>query len=70
MGVHIPASIWIIGSSLQMPEPSLGLGVVLGLALAAHAIAGPKLPNSKFKLFIFVLPLMTLWLGLIAYHTY
>jgi hypothetical protein len=30
MGVHIPASIWIIGASLQMPALPLAVGVILG----------------------------------------
>lgn len=68
MGVHIPASIWIIGSSLEMVNSSLIVGLILGSLLAIHAIVGPKIPDSKFKLFICVLPLMTVWLGLIAYH--
>jgi hypothetical protein len=66
MGVHIPASIWIIGSSLQMPAATLAVGVTLGGLLALHAILGPLLSNSKMKLFIFVLPGMTAWLCLIA----
>lgn len=69
MGVHIPASIWIIGSSLGMTDFPLAAGVILGVLLALHATFGPKIPDSKFKLFIFVLPLMTLWLSLIAYHS-
>lgn len=68
MGVHIPASIWIIGSSLQMPMLSLAVGVVLGGLLALHAIVGPALPDAKMKLFIFVLPTMTAWLCLIAFN--
>jgi hypothetical protein len=67
MGVHIPASIWIIGSSLQMPGIPLAAGVILGGLLALHAIVGPALPNAKMKLFIFVLPAMTAWLCLIAF---
>jgi hypothetical protein len=67
MGVHIPASIWIVGTSLQMAIIPLAVGIVLGVLLALHAIAGPKLPDAKQKLFIFVLPAMTLWLGLIAF---
>ena len=51
MGVHIPASIWIVGSSLQMSTLPRAVGVVLGLLLAIHAVVGPKLPNAKFKLF-------------------
>ncbi|MDZ7862874.1 hypothetical protein [Acidovorax sp.] len=66
MGVHVPACIWIIGASLGMTALPLGLGVVLGVLLALHAIAGPKIPDAKFKLFIFVLPCMAAWLGLIA----
>ena len=69
MGVHIPASLWIIGSSLQMPALSLTVGVLLGGVLALHAIAGPALPNAKMKLFIFVLPAMTVWLCLIAFNS-
>lgn len=70
MGVHVPASIWIVGSSLTMTTTPLAVGVILGFLLAIHAVMGPRISNSKFKLFIFVLPLMTLWLGLIAYHSY
>lgn len=66
MGVHVPASIWIIGTSLQMRAFSLAVGFMLGSVLALHAIVGPALPNAKSKLFIFVLPAMTLWLCLIA----
>lgn len=66
MGVHIPAALWITGSSLQMALPSRVLGVLLGGALALHAIAGPALPNAKGKLFVFVLPTMTMWLCLVA----
>lgn len=66
MGVHIPASIWIVGSSLQMPALPLAVGVTLGGLLALHAIVGPAIPNAKMKLFIFVLPSMTAWLCLIA----
>ncbi|MET3709597.1 hypothetical protein ABIC65_000277 [Sphingomonas trueperi] len=66
MGVHIPASIWIIGTSLQMPAFRLAVGVVLGGLLALHAVAGPALPGAKTKLFIFVLPAMTTWLCLIG----
>ena len=68
MGVHIPASIWIIGSSLEMPALSLTVGLILGGLLALHAIVGPALPNAKMKLFIFVLPAMTTWLCLIAFN--
>lgn len=67
MGVHIPASIWIIGSSLPMASPSLAVGVILGASLALHAVAGPALPDAKRKLFVFVLPTMTAWLFLIAF---
>ncbi|UYY57127.1 hypothetical protein [Sphingomonas sp. S2-65] len=67
MGVHIPASAWIIGSSLQMSALPLAVGVVLGGVLALHAIAGPALPDAKRKLFLFVLPAMTAWLCLIAF---
>lgn len=70
MGVHIPASIWIIGCSLQMPALSLAVGVILGALLALHAVAGPALPNAKMRLFIFVLPAMTAWLGLIAFSNW
>lgn len=70
MGVHIPATIWIIGSSISMAPVPRSVGIVLGILLALHAIFGPKIPDSKFKLFIFVLPLMTLWLTLIAYHSF
>ena len=70
MGVHIPASIWIIGSSLHMPALSLAVGVILGGLLALHAIAGPALPNAKMKLFVFVLPAMTAWLCLIAFDNW
>lgn len=71
MGVHIPASIYIIGSSLQMPPVSLAVGLLLGALLAVHAVIGPKIPRSKFVLFVLVLPLMAVWLGLIAYtHAY
>jgi hypothetical protein len=69
MGVHIPASVWIIGSSLQMRALPLAVGVSLGAALAIHAIAGPALPNAKMKIFIFVLPAMTAWLCLIAFSS-
>jgi hypothetical protein len=67
MGVHITASIWVVGTSLQMAIIPLAVGVVLGVLLALHAIAGPKLPYAKQKLCIFVLPAMTAWLGLIAF---
>lgn len=70
MGVHIPATIWIIGSSISMTMVPRAVGVVLGILLALHAIFGPKIPDSIFKLFIFVLPLMTMWLGLIAYSLF
>ncbi|MGK6324653.1 hypothetical protein ACMGDM_16430 [Sphingomonas sp. DT-51] len=70
MGVHIPASIWIVGSSLRMPAFSLVVGVILGSLLALHAVVGPSLPNSKMKLFIFVLPTMTTWLCLIALNSW
>jgi len=66
MGVHIPASIWIAGASLGMSTLPCAVGVNLGLLLAAHAIVGPKVPDAKFKLFIFVLPTMVIWLSLIA----
>ncbi|MGN6830553.1 hypothetical protein [Paucibacter sp. M5-1] len=66
MGVHIPASIWIVGASLGMSVVPRGLGVLLGVLLALHAVVGPKIPDSKFKLFIFVLPCMAAWLSLIA----
>ncbi|PZP26949.1 MAG: hypothetical protein DI603_23130 [Roseateles depolymerans] len=66
MGVHIPASIWIAGSSLHMTAVPRSLGLVLGTMLALHAVVGPKIPDSKFKLFIFVLPCMAAWLGMIA----
>lgn len=69
MGVHIPASIWIIGSSLQMAGSSRALGVVLGALLTLHAIIGPKIPQAKLTLFLFVLPAMTAWLSLIALHS-
>jgi hypothetical protein len=68
MGVHIPASIWIVGTSLWMPTLAQYLGMVLGVLLALHAVVGPRIPNSKFKLFIFVLPCMAAWLGLIAFN--
>jgi hypothetical protein len=67
MGVHIPASIWIIGASLQMSALPLAVGVILGGVLAAHAVVGPALPDAKRKLFLFVLPAMTAWLCLIAF---
>jgi hypothetical protein len=70
MGIHIPASIWIIGSSLGMTAIPLVVGVILGVLLAIHAVVGPKIPDSKFKLFIFVLPFMTAWLSLIAFNSY
>ena len=70
MGVHIPASIWIIGSSLGMTTVPLTVGLVLGILLAIHAVVGPKIPDSKFKLFISVLPLMVTWLCLIAFNSY
>lgn len=68
MGVHIPAAVWIVGSSLQMPAPSHAVGVILGGLLALHAVAGPSLRNAKMKLFIFVFPGMSTWLCLIAYQ--
>jgi hypothetical protein len=68
MGVHIPASIWIVGTSLGMPTLPQYLGMVLGVLLALHAVVGPRIPDSKFKLFIFVLPCMAAWLGLIAFN--
>ena len=68
MGVHIPASIWIIGTSLHMPALSLGVGVVLGGLLALHAVVGPAIANAKMKLFVFVLPAMAGWLGLLAFN--
>ena len=70
MGVHIPASVWIIGSSLLMPSLSLAVGVLLGGLLASHAIAGPALPDAKRTLFLFVLPAMTAWLCLIAFNNW
>jgi hypothetical protein len=66
MGVHIPASIWIIGSSLAMTALPRGLGLILGTLLALHALVGPMIADAKFKLFIFVLPGMAAWLILIA----
>lgn len=69
MGVHISASIWIIGSSLQMPAIPLAVGVILGGLLAIHAVVGPKIPDLKPKLFIFVLPAITIWLSLIAVNS-
>lgn len=68
MGVHIPASIWIIGSSLAMTALPRGLGVVLGALLAVHALVGPMIADAKLKLFIVVLPGMTAWLSLIAFN--
>lgn len=70
MGVHVPASIWIIGSSLQLPALALAVGIVLGGLLALHAIAGTALPNAKLNLFVFVLPMMTMWLCLIAFNSW
>lgn len=70
MGVHIPASIWIVGSSLEMPALPLVVGVMLGGLLALHAVAGPSLPDAKMKLFIFVLPAMTTWLCLISFNNW
>ena len=67
MGVHIPAAIWIVGTSLHMTTFPLAVGVVLGAFLAIHAIIGPRLENPKMKLFVFVLPMMTLWLALVAF---
>jgi len=69
MGVHIPASIWIIGSSLQMTTLPFLVGITLGAFLAVHAVIGPKLDKPKFKLFIFVLPMMTVWLVLVAFRS-
>ena len=69
MGVHIPASIWIFGSSLNMPAASLAIGVILGTFLALHAVVGPILNKPKQKLFLFVMPTMTIWLSLIAYNS-
>lgn len=66
MGVHIPASIWIIGSSLVMPALPLAVGTILGAFLALHAIVGPAIRDSRKKLFIFVMPTMTAWLCLVA----
>lgn len=70
MGVHIPASVWIMGSSLWLPALALAVGVILSVLLALHAIAGPVLPNAKMKLFIFVLPMMSAWLCLIAFDSW
>lgn len=66
MGVHIPASIWIIGSASQMAALPLGVGIILGTVLVLHAVVGPALRDAKTKLFLFVLPTMTAWLCLIA----
>ena len=69
MGVHIPASIWIMGTSLHMAALPFAVGTALGAVLAIHAIIGPKLKNPKLKLFIFVLPTMATWLGLVAWNS-
>ena len=66
MGVHIPASIWILGASISMNFPGLAIGYVLSLLLATHAIVGPYIPKSKKVLLVFVLPLMTAWLIFIS----
>ena len=60
---------WIamfVGASSGMTARPRGLGVILGVLLAVHAAVGPRIPGSKFKLFIFVLPCMAAWLSLIA----
>ena len=69
MGVHVPASIWIAGSSLHMKTVPLGGGVVLSAGLAVHAVFGRNLTQPKFMLFIFVLPIMATWLALISVNS-
>ena len=66
MGVHIPAAMWILGTSMHMSALPCAVGTALGAFLAVHAIIGPRLDKPKFKLFIFVLPTMATWLVLIA----
>jgi hypothetical protein len=63
MGSHLPAGIWIIGSSLGMRGFSSAVGLVLGLILSLHALIAPKIP--KWALLPSV-PLMVIWLLMVA----
>jgi VIT1/CCC1 family predicted Fe2+/Mn2+ transporter len=70
MGVHIPAAVWIVGSSAKLSTLPMAVGIILGVLLGIHAIVGPYIPKPKEVLFAFVFPLMTVWLGSIAFTFY
>lgn len=71
LGAHLPASVWIIGCSIGMVSWGLWTGVSMGVLLCMHAIIDPQILSvSKFKLAIFVLPMMAVWLCLIAYYNF
>ncbi len=59
MGSHLPAAIWIAGTSLEMHRYGVAVGLTLALVLGIHALVAPLVP--KWTLLPSV-PLMVLWL--------
>jgi hypothetical protein len=45
MGVHIPAAVWIVGSSLKLSTLPMAVGIILGVLLGIHAIINPYIPK-------------------------
>jgi hypothetical protein len=68
MGVHLFAAIWICGVSWGLGGPALWIGLPLGLFLAVHAIFLADVKNSKAILGIGVVPSMSAWLIVLAFH--
>lgn len=62
MCVHLPAAIWIAGTSFGMNGAAFFVGILLGFGLFLHALLGPRIENTKQVLGIFVVPTMTVWL--------
>ncbi len=59
MGSHVPAAIWIAGSSFAMHRYGLVVGLALAIVLGVHALVAPLVP--KWVLLPSV-PLMVMWL--------
>ena len=64
LGSHIPAAIWVAGSSVAMNRYGFTVGLLLAFALGVHALVAPFVP--KWVLLPSV-PLMVLWLIHVAH---
>lgn len=67
MGIHIAAAMWITGVSIHLPRRMMIPGCVLGISLALHAIVAPYLPDADLVLGASAIPLMIIWLSVIAF---